>query len=207
MPLQTGDYITIKDYQTLFQQQVLNVYTFRVNAFSGDSSYDSLLQGFELFFIDTVRSFQAPELTHTRLEVDNLTNGLEFASRDVGKPGSGTGTSPSPPFVTLSIRLSRSTKVTRNGYKRYAGLDEAQYTDGIFQAGTITNWQDNVANVLEAPFTFASGGLWSFTLEHVIIGRDPVTGDYDLARVNEISSAIVQPNVTTQNTRKFGRGS
>jgi hypothetical protein len=44
-------------------------------------------------------------------------------------------------------------------------------------------------------------------VEHVIIGRDPATGNYDLNRVNEITSAVVQPEVTTQNTRKFGRGS
>lgn len=206
MPVQTGDYVVIRDYQTLFQQQVLNTYTLRIASFSGASNYINMLTAFSATVVAAVRGEQNPDVVHFRLEVDNLSNGLEFASLDINAPGTGAGTETSPPFVAVSIRLSRATKITRNGYKRYAGIDEAQYTDGVLNAPVVTSWQTNVADLISAPFGFTSGTQYSFGFEPVIIGRDTATGNYDLNRVNEVASGVVQPNVTTQNTRKYGRG-
>ena len=205
MPVQPNDIIVIRDFQTLFQQQILNVYTLRVVSFSGNPGYDLLLEGFEERVVNLVRSLQCPDLVHTRLEVDNLTNGLEFASLDINAPGTNTCANPSPPFVSVGIRLARATKLTRNGYKRYAGIDESNYTDGVLTSASQNAWQANVADVLATGIGPSSSSA-QFVFESVIVGRVPVTGAYDLNRVNEVTSAVVQPNVTTQNTRKFGRG-
>jgi hypothetical protein len=43
-------------------------------------------------------------------------------------------------------------------------------------------------------------------LDPVIVGRDAL-GLPDLSRINPVSDAIVQSNVTTQNSRKVGHGS
>ena len=206
MPVQTGDYVVIRDYQTLFQQQVLNTYTLRIASFTGASTYQNMLEAFEQTVVAAVTPLQVPDLVHTRLEVDNLTNGLEFAAVDISVPGTSTPTDPSPPMVAVSIRMTRATKITRNGYKRYAGLHEGQYSEGVLNAGALTPWQANVANLIGAPFGYTSGTIYSFGFEPVIIGRDTATGAYDLSRVNEVTGAVVQPNVTTQNTRKYGRG-
>jgi hypothetical protein len=201
-----GDYLLVKDFQTMFQQQILNVYTFRVTATPADPTYAGFLDAFENTFVTDIAAQQCDVLTHNRIEVDNLTNGLEFAAKDISVQGGGSCGSPAPPFVCVSIRMSRSTKITRNGYKRYAGLSSTSYEDGVLVTAAVQSWSLQVAALLDNPVSWIDNNSETWTWESVIIGRNKVTGDYDLSRVNEVASAVVLENVTTQNTRKYGRG-
>lgn len=135
---------------------------------------------------------------------ENLTNGLEFAEYVDPTVGGQSGQS-MPSFVAIKVRLNRNTKLTRNGAKRIAGIPEARVAD---------NLQSLAANSISNIEAFYGGSVFfndvanppdQYTMGTVIVGRTlNAQGVYelDLTRVNDVSSAAVDPFVTTQNTRK-----
>lgn len=107
-----------------------------------------------------------------------------------------------PPFSAVGVRLTVGSRVTRPGQKRFGNLYEGDQVSGVLQSGIV-----NAVNSLMAVMTTgmvlgapaAAAGLLP------IVGRrDRATG-FVVAH-QEIEGWLVNTNVTTQNTRKFGRG-
>ena len=101
-----------------------------------------------------------------------------------------------PPFCALSIRYGGALQqYPVRGFSRFPGQVEADQNAGVWTNATFTAW-GAVANHMKTSFTLGSGGnSWS-----------PVLYNPNYLPQNAIGSAVVQGYVTTQNSRKVGRG-
>jgi hypothetical protein len=138
-------------------------------------------------------------------EADNLTNGIDFATDPLfaGITGDQTGDTMAP-MNAWGVTLERVSKLTRNGAKRIPGVDEATTTDGT-AVPTQQALLDTMATVLGFSYAATINGN-DFSLFPVIVGVD-LQGKRDLSRVQQVSGGVANYDVTTQNSRKFGRGS
>jgi hypothetical protein len=104
---------------------------------------------------------------------------------------------PLPPFVTWAFQYIRTRTDVHHGWKRLAGGTEAEQAGGTAASGTLT-YLDAIATAMEA--TLAS------VFEPRIMRKkfDTLTSswvytDFPISGVNYV-------RISTQNTRKFGRG-
>jgi len=198
----TGDILQITEFQRQANQPLLNVYFYEVTVASGNPTAAEIAEFFAGELWGEVRQALASNaLTMENVEVRNLTNGVDFGVFEVAENGAVSATEPLPPYCTVTIRLNRTTLVTRNGYKRYAGINEGIQNNGTLTSGGLTAYQ-GMATVLEALLAFDAGGV-DYTLKPVIVGVNPMTGKRDLTRLNDIASASVNQRLGTQNTRKI----
>jgi hypothetical protein len=156
-----------------------------------------------LFVTDVIGALST-EATLTNVEAENLTDGLSFGQWAFNDSGIATG-DPMPSYVAIGIKLARSSKLTRNGYKRIPGVPEVRCLGNVLTLPPTE--KDNLEYFFGGVHQFddiTSPGDF-FDLDPVIVGRTlNGEGKYelDLTRVNPITSAQVQTNVTTQNSRK-----
>jgi hypothetical protein len=197
----------IRDIQVYVQQTVINVYHFLQD---GGAFADAALNVANQWASDVlldILAIQNTGLEHVRLEVEqlgSLTNYAELAL--TGQNGTESGGF-MPPFVSAPFTYLRSTKETRNGSKRFAGMtDENVTADGFIP--TYQNELDALATVLGADLVTGA-----FTHHPVILGKryDKTVDPPELLPVaqwviNPISGVQAGTNPTTQNTRKIGRG-
>lgn len=129
-----------------------------------------------------------------------------FYAVPVGERG-GTRTSdgnpPLTPFAAAGMRLVVGTNVTRPGQKRFGGIGEADNNSGSLGAAATA--------AVEALGAVAAGHLLLgaptalLELQCVVVRKDQATGG--VTAFQEVTGVVVNPYLTTQNTRKFGRGS
>jgi hypothetical protein len=139
-------------------------------------------------------------------ELDSLTGDYgEFAIPGADAAGTRAPSTPGDaltPFVALGVRLGVATRVTRPGQKRFAGFCEADIQGPQFTS-SVTTAANLLMALMRADMTLGAPAALT-TLDPVIVRKD-LTG---LPVVSQpITSHIVNLYVTTQNTRKFGRGS
>lgn len=108
-----------------------------------------------------------------------------------------------PPFTAWAFKLNRSNASTRNGSKRFWGVTEADVINGVVTPGAALGIQA-VSAFLGAGMTLEINTSLpnDVQLYPVICRKDESGGLIASQRVN---SAIFR-SVSTQNTRKFGRG-
>lgn len=202
MALGAGDLIQCIDFQTYLGQSILNVYYFRGTPPLGAT--EPLLSEMNDAFMDLVLTpildLQNAALSHVSREWKNLTNGTDlFVDGSVvdGVNAVGSGAA-SPSFVSAGFILRRESLVTRNGYKRFAGLLEGQLSGNTYvgDATVISNIEVGLA--ADLPF-----GL--VTIAEPIIVRRPFTPPVESYEYASIGSASFR-GIGTQNTRKAGRG-
>ena len=164
-----------------------------------------LAQSYGNLFVAEVMPKLSNQAEMTNVLAENLTDGISFADWGFSAMGGKTG-DPMPSYVACSIKLKRSTKITRNGYKRLPAVPEL-LSDGNAYLASSTEKED-----LEfffwgiTLFEDITDPLDTFQMRGVIVGRTlNVSGVYelDLSKINPVASAQVQPNLTTQNTRKI----
>lgn len=207
MALSVGDILQITDVQTYLDQQVLNVYFFQAEVVGSAITYQDVADYFQTQYVLEVAGAQNAALTHVRTVIKNLTNGLDIFEDPISVPGSDASDA-APSFVAVSVRLVRSTALTRHGAKRYSGISEQQFAGNSLTSGAQTVW-DGVADVVGGPIVVDSAGDLDLTLAPVIVGRfpagDPNAGELDLSKVNPVASGQVI-RLSTQTTRRAGRG-
>lgn len=211
MAVGLDDIIQITDFQTFLGQQILNVYFYRVMAIPDSGTwpnpYDAFLGAFDSIVMDPVRNNQHTSLVHTVAVLKNLTNGVDIREYATGQAGL-QGGDEEPSFTALGVRLVRSTALTRHGSKRFGGMPESAFTGNTINLAptAIADFEDACKSNLIIPGTAVDGA------EPVIVGRtlipasDPPEYELDLLKINVVADAQVIA-VTTQNTRKAGRGS
>lgn len=184
-------------------QQVCNVMYYVVAIWTQNTSLEDVIERLADDWFTTAARVQVPEFLWLKATLTNVVNPAEYAEYVPAAPVQGIFIGEStPPFVAASIRQNRQTAITRNGYKRIAGIAESQTDDGYFGPG-ITPSQDWLDL---AGLTYLETTDPSWQVYPAIVGRD-ATGAPDLTRINFPVSATLQRYVTTQNTRKVGRGS
>jgi hypothetical protein len=196
-----NDLVSIFHKSTLNGNEADNSFTYRVTSITGTPDLAQVCRDQHSVLWTHLQNYQFAGLAYTENRWLNLTNTLEFHNEPLGGTGAASGDILSYQDA-LALRLNRTTRVTRNGQKRYGFITDAFAVGG---AWTFTGTQiaqleaDNMADVA------SSGSGWSITLRPVIVGRNS-TGGFDLSRVNSIQSVTLNPIVSSQNTRKFGRG-
>lgn len=138
-------------------------------------------------------------------ELNNPTG--EYGEFDI-PPGekAGTRSNPAqvdrmPPYVCAGVRLTVSSRATRPGQKRIPWLCESDQANGSLDTGfrTLTNsW----CNVITAPYVLGAPAL-GVTLTPIITRKDQ-SGTVVAAQA--VTGYVVNQYVTTQNSRKYGRG-
>jgi len=207
MSMSVGDVIQIADVQTFLSQRLLNVYFYEVVSADPDATLENVAQSFELQVATEVAALQSNAVTHSQIQVKNLTNGIDIWEEPASIIGTATTGNNTPSFTALGFRLIRSTAVTRHGSKRIGGLVEEQINGNTIESAqmvTVAAVQAAMASNITAEGTTAD-----FELRPVIVGRfpqgSPNAGELDLSVINPVS-AVQYIRVTTQTTRRAGRG-
>lgn len=187
----------VKDYQTLFGQQVLNVYRYDTDA---GGTAPELGGVFSTDVIAPIRDIQSLALVHTRLEVINLDDEEDWYEVITSLAGTQSGDT-LPSFVAFYFKLARTSRSTRPGAKRIAGVLESWQTNGAPTGGSPTA----IAAVEDAIAATLNDGTVDYVpvIQGWSLGED---NQYFRDGSNPIQSAELI-SITTQNSRKVGRGS
>lgn len=107
-----------------------------------------------------------------------------------------------PPTNSVAVRLTVATRVTRPGQKRFWGVWEGDNSYGVLEAPIVT-----AANTLAVKFSdniTLGSPVATGVLIPVIVKINRETGE--VVDRQEVVGFAVNSNVSTQNSRKFGRG-
>lgn len=202
MGAELGDLIQLVDNQSYLGQQVLNVYYYRVTASLGlaDPYLNLLNDAWSDTVLTPVKAVQSAALEHVSREWRNLTNGVDLFTDAEVIPGAGSATPTSlmPSYVSIGFLMQRESLATRNGYKRFAGMNEANISGNTWVggAGFLTDIAAGLASDLF--ITLAS------VAEPVIVKR-PITTPVTSYVYSSVGGASFR-SIGTQNSRKAGRG-
>lgn len=181
----------------------------RVSQMDVPSTYDVLAEGFQFTLMV---SGGVNDIIHTsakavRTVVDSLTKPLEygeFVGDDVGSAGG----EPMASFVSLSIKQTVESRLTRAGYKRVPFISESVLNGNDFAGSLALQGQLEDFFGLNASITYTptEGDPIDIVLVPVVIGRTlnsevPPFYELDLAKINPVVGASVQ-GATSQNSRK-----
>lgn len=203
MSIGTGDLLQITDFQEYLGEQVLNVYYYRWSSAPtiDNSAYVPLLEFFQAGVVALVSVVQSGLLEHVSLQIKNLSNGVDFAEIPVNGFGGGSTDMAlqTPSFMALSWRFLRDSLVTRNGSKRIAGILENAISGNEFvgSMGVI----DPITQVFQDPLKI---GL--INVAYPIIVKRPIAPPVGTGYQYSSVSDVIFNGVSTQNTRKQGRG-
>lgn len=202
MAAELGDLIQVVDNQSYLGQQVLNVYYYRVTNVLGLA--DGYLEGFSNWFDDTVveavRNVQIDTLLHLSREWRNLTNGTDLFTETTVISGqmSLPDSNNSPSYVSAGFMLQRESLLTRNGYKRFAGIPDTMI-DG-------NTWTQPLTEVEAIEAALAADIVISLvTAAEPVIVKRPIVVPVSSYVYSSVGSAQFR-GLGTQNTRKAGRG-
>lgn len=203
------DVYEVIDAQTLAGQEVLNVYFFvNKNAADTTSTAEDLATVFESVFLPNVTLIQTDNVLHTEIRVRNLFDPSDSFTLAISEAGQNLTADTMPNANALAYTLAQDSGSVRNGQKRYAGLREDAITDGIVTlAGWITTLND-LGDAIVAALQFAAVDTWF----PAIIKRVLDAGNYRLPNnageliYGIVQEAIFNPVVSTQTSRKIGRG-
>lgn len=200
-----GDILRLKSFGSYLGQSFLNVWFYEVNTVTnGTVNLFRMAQAWGNGFGSSVLPSLSTSLSVNRIVIDNLTDGLEFADIGVVLPGGAAGDN-APSSLAFGVDLIRTTKITRQGYKRFPGVPEGTVSGNVqsIPAAQVTAIEDfcDASLFLQDYDTLGNDLL----LNHVIVGRTKNAQDVyelDLTKINPVSSAQVRAFVSTQNTRK-----
>lgn len=199
----------------LLSQQCLNV--FLVERTSTDYNAVDVAAAVNANVWGTIRGVLTNSLTMTSIDATSLDNPADFATI-AGSPSTGNISSSSgenlAPFLAAAIRFNRQRSDMHHGWMRFSGFREGQVT-GNQWAGTITTALVTLGNILMADIKDPTDSFGICRLH--IVKRIPYTAPSGKRayRLPENGSEYVSyipltydiyPTVTTQNSRKTGRG-
>jgi len=217
----SGDLYLVTLFGTIFGNQTVNTFTYLQTGEEEEpeSSAEVLAGAFQTAFLPVggVLRGQAIGASQT-WDAIRVTNQFEDSSDfiEVGFPtpftGGGSG-AVMPPYVTYAFRTPWLGRSVRRGQKRFSGVLEVEVNNGILQSNVLT---------LLAPIGSALGAQLvngSAVYSPVIVRRvktlDPDTGRYVYSLPTNPSQYFgvradgwaAQLYSSTQNSRKYGRGS
>jgi hypothetical protein len=195
-----GDHYIIKVFQTLLGQQVLNVYAYEVT--SGTLIASDVVIPFETHLLAPLSVAQSTQLAIDTIEVVNLENPSDFFIA-ASAIGGNEGGDVMAPFVCYSALLRRASRAVRNGHKRWAGVPEGAVTAGHLESSFLAIIETAALNCS----TPVIGTSPAFVLTPKIWRRPKLGPPIVLQEFFGIAGAVASQFVTTQNTRKIGRGS
>lgn len=190
--------------QTLFEQTLQNVFFYE--QFGGTlTRAQSLFDAFDLEVLTDLKTIQSDELTYDSIAIENVDDPSDFyiAAPVINGGGNQTG-EVLPPYACYAFRYNRTTMAVRNGQKRFGGVPEAANANGVLDA----TYNTAVANVETALGDDITDGTtnpqYRPKIAHRVFDTDtpPNLIDYTFYGI----ASVQYVRLSTQNTRKFGRG-
>lgn len=205
------DVYQIVDTMKQDEQKIINVYFYRVQSLSvSDNNAQSVVNAFVTTMIPLITACQGDELVHTSVKATNLFDATDAYETLISVPGDSAGADLMGTFEAYPFRLVGNNAAVRSGAKRIGGVAEGYVTQGVVtDAGQLANLSalaDGMAAILNW------GLLAAEELAPVIVKRILVGDEYELpttigdAILSFITDAIFSPLVTSQVSRKVGRG-
>lgn len=199
-----GDLLEFSVRQTLYGQDVYNMFYYRVTSVTGftNDGYEALENEFRDQVLATQATLQSADLQYREITLKNLSNGIDFYTETIAVDDM-TGTlelAALPSYVCYTFRLLRESLATRNGYKRVAGVPEAWVTGNDFSASVTP--LNNYAVELAADLIIGIA-----TIAEPIIVRRPIVVPMGTSYVYASVGSAEYRKISTQNTRKPGSGS
>lgn len=211
MALDTGDLLQLSvNYQWL-NQEVVNVWTYRVTASSPTDSLGALAEAYWNHVKAAYRAL-APAVTATNIftsvTAKEMTEGGDYAEYAIpagertGLRTFTTGDTFGASFLAVGARMTVPSSLTRAGQKRFPFVLDGDVS-GNDLAPTIVNLVAGVMNVAASEIILGAPALGT-TLVPIVVGEP---NDSRPTRVyQDVTGYIISPYVTTQNSRKRGRG-
>lgn len=190
-------------------QQTAMVFQYKVELMPDPGTAAEWAEGWWNFVKTTTRALcqsdQAGVFRNVKMRIPSQPDG-EYGTYDIpsgeqaGTRSTGSG-GQMPPYVAVGVQLVVGTRVTRPGQKRMPFVTEGDNTAGAVGAALITStaaWCAVITNsmTLGAP---VSGNK----LIPVVVSKD-ASGAVTASQ--PITGYLINPNLTTQNSRKIGRG-
>lgn len=205
------DILQVAHSMTQFGKNYLNVYhAERANSGEsaqdvGDSWVNSIWPAILLQQVDTI--------VNNNIVTFNLGDSLDFHTQSLSAFTGSRVTTDSPSFIAGGVRFASKNRDVRSGHKRFAGMSEGDYTDGVLVAAADT-LLTNIADDLVANWLASADS--HHVANYIIVKRvcsevDPVTGKCLKYRLPETdgelvfytpTSHIVNQEITSQVSRK-----
>jgi hypothetical protein len=207
---------------TLFNQEVSNVFHYRQAlefATTNPTHAQALAEGFRDQKMTALRALSSGDLVYTDINVRNLYDGADQYNLPVSLPGTGSSAGVADTlgsFTALSFTLQPETNVTKQGAKRFAGVFEAQQTDGVVtDTNILTTHAPAASAAITSPVTVGlviPDDVFIPVLVKRIRSGSPGGYSYRLptnaaeGQWSRIVVALFNAIVTSQVSRKIGVG-
>lgn len=194
--------VTIK--QEFLSQELLNVFFVKIDEVDTPNTLVAVDVGFSL--MESIAAlwiaWVSEQLTFTEVYVENLTDGLSLGSYNPPYVG-GVAGEVLPSYSAISVKLPRTSALTRSGGKRFAGVIEAATTGNLITASGYLDDVEAFAEQISAQFELQSSVDPEQGLAHcVLVGTNPETGQPNLTKVQDFGFPVVRATLSTQNSRK-----
>lgn len=197
-----ADIVTIRPCGTYLDQQVCNIFYYLVGVWTGNLTLEDVLDEFITDVLAPIRAIQSTSLTWNELSYRNLTNASEKLDRSISLAGTVTSAgTDTPSYVAAPFTYNHDNSNVRPGAKRFAGLIEG-WVSGNAYGGSATP-----TNALQTALAanLVAGSPEDFRFEPIVLGRNP-DGSYNFGQLGFVTSVLQTGYVSTQNSRKRGRG-
>jgi len=204
-----GTVYQIVDTAEMAGQKVLNVYFYKVTSSVLGADASDVTAAFIDQMLPLIVDCQCDDLVHTSIIATNLFDEADRNEALISVPGT-NGTASMGTFEAFGYRLSGDNAAVRGGSKRYASVSEGSVEDGVVTETTTLGFLTDLGIQLSAAMLW--GTLDGGTLAPVIVKRILDAGHYRLptttgeAVLSNVIDAIFSPLVTSQTSRKVGRG-
>ena len=196
-----GDRYELLDGMKYLAQDCLNVYFYKFVGGPSGSAGD-LVTVWTAAVLPTVVAMQQTGVVHQLIAARNLDNPLDFFAFPplAGNVGQITGQG-MPPFVAWAFRLLRTRTDVHHGAKRIVGVPEGLVADGVADAGAAAVLA-NYASIYGADLVTGAGNQYE-----PVIMRRVLDAAGHLIGYDDFPAGLAQyVRISSQNTRKFGRG-
>ena len=194
---------------TYLAQQWSMVFQYQIGDFVGTPTAVQIAEAYWNDIKTTTRALAATGLltAFQTVKLRELNNPAgDYATYDIpvgeqaGTRTTGTGDG-MPPYVAVGVQLVVGTRTTRPGQKRMPFVTEGDNANGALGASLKTITQTWAAHMI---FVMVLGAPAALTELEPIVVRKDVNGFVTASQF--ITGYIVNNNLTTQNSRKIGRG-
>lgn len=189
-----GDLYELRDFQVADSNEILNVYWFQQTGGTGDAT--DLATAFADQWLPDILGIQSGTCEHVHAVVVNHDDGGDFADFSYASNSGARGGNAGPNFTSYAFILRRSTRLVRNGWKRYGPPAEGDIIGNAASGSPILTALAALAGTLSAPLVDGPN-VYSMRIVHKDAGG--ALTPYPVATVDYV-------RVTTQTTRRKGRG-
>lgn len=202
MDLANGDYLRLRITQTHLGQTLYNVLHFIVTSVQPPFTVSTGLTAYCNDYLALARAMQSTALNYTEFRWDNLTDELGFLVIPANTPGLIEGQD-MPSYVAGNFTKKVGTKLTRPGSLRLGGVTEGQVSQNTWSPDStdVADFEDFLADT----WVYEPSPNYGFTLNLIVlrmIQKDPSIIYVD----NPVTSVVHSPIISTQVSRKAGRG-